>query len=827
MSTTKITSLPVLPTANISANGAQTIFVVVDTSSGTPTTKQMSLQSLDSFVDNVGPIALAHATGAFNQANTANITGVAAFSQANAANSLAQTAYVLAITANNMAFGAYGTANTNATNISTLDTKSNTIWAQANTTANSVVSTDANVANTLVVAQAAFDAANNEVVGAAAFAKANSANVLAQQAYDAANTNGATFNSYAANTANIAWLTANAAFVQANAANSLAANAVAKTGSTMTGDLNIQSANLTITSAFGGVGGTANIAGKLTVGTPGFTVLPNLIAQFTYSTSTYSQVNQENTNGLGSGDFVVTADNGDDGNNYIDMGMAGQSYNDAAFPAYLPNDGWLIVQGKEGQGFGGNLLLGTSATNTDIVILQGGTSFDEEVARFVHGEGLVLKYNTQSTSNSTGSLVVQGGIGANGNIYADAIYAGGTNLNTRIQTVYDYANTVYDYANTISVSLNNQFITNASNTANAASAHANGAYDTANTTLSTSALAFNTANAAQVTGTAAFVQANTAFDKANAANVLAQQAYNSSNTNFSSVSNIATPAFAHANGAFDKANSANTLAQAAYDQANTAVSGYNQANTATTIAQGAFDFANTVNTYAYSAYSVANTNASTISTVSAKTNSAFDVANTALATAANALTIDNQANGAYTHANSAYNQANTATTLAGNAFDRGNTAWTQANTATTTGQAAFDKANTALANTSGTFNGNLNVTGAITIGNVVRMEYAPTASPATFTANTGGVDFVVKSNTAQWFFANTGSLTFPDNTIQTTAYNKTNSIVLVASAPSTNKGATGDKRGYVYLGNTAYYYCTADYDGTTNVWSKIDSSDAW
>lgn len=782
MSTTKITDLPVLTTP--SANGANTVFVVVDKSSGTFTTKQLTLGNLDISLDNVAPVAWAHANAAYdkansanvvaqagwNQANTATTTGQAAFDKANSANVIAQAGWDKGNSSTTLAQAAYDQANTANSAVYSVDytTISTTAGVYGNATHVAVVTLAANgrvssIANTAITgfanatfAQAAFDKANTESIGAAAFDKANSANVLAQQAYDAANTNGATFNSYAANTANAAWLTANAAFVQANAANALAANAVAITGGTMSGDLRLEAANLVL-STTGSGGGSANVQGKLTVGVSGYTILPNLIAQFTYTTSSYSQINQQNLNGLGSGDIVVTAENGDDGNNYIDMGMAGSSYADATFPAYLPNDGWLIVQGKEGQGYGGNLLLGTSATNTDIVMLQGGTSFDEEVARFVHGEGLVLKYNTQSTSNSTGSLVVQGGIGANGNIYADAVYSGGTNILTKAQAAFDYANT-------IATTINNTFITESRNTANAAYATANGAYTTANSALATSALSYTVSNTAQVTANAGFVQANAAFDKANSANVLAQQAYDSSNTNFSSVSNIATPAFAHANGAFDKANSANTLAQAAYDAANTNGSGYNQANTATTIAQGAFDFANTVNTYAYSAYATANTNASTISSVSTRTNSAFDVANTALQTAAVALNVDNQANGAFDRANTAYDQANTATTLAGNAFTRGNTAWDQANTGTTLAQNAYDSSNTVL-----------------TLANT--------------TANT--------------------------------VANLANAIIYVGTAPANTKGTTGDTVGMVYLANNYFYYCTANYDGTTNVWSRIASSDAW
>jgi hypothetical protein len=31
----------------------------------------------------------------------------------------------------------------------------------------------------------------------------------------------------------------------------------------------------------------------------------------------------------------------------------------------------------------------------------------------------------------------------------------------------------------------------------------------------------------------------------------------------------------------------------------------------------------------------------------------------------------------------------------------------------------------------------------------------------------------------------------------------------------------------VFLGPTLFYYCTDDYDGTTNIWSRIVSTDVW
>jgi hypothetical protein len=103
MPSTKITALPALTTP--SSNAQNTVFVVVDLDTGTPTTKKLSLQNLDLFVDNVGSVAFAQANAAFTQANTANVTANAAFAQANAAFVQANSAFV-------QANGAYTQANT-------------------------------------------------------------------------------------------------------------------------------------------------------------------------------------------------------------------------------------------------------------------------------------------------------------------------------------------------------------------------------------------------------------------------------------------------------------------------------------------------------------------------------------------------------------------------------------------------------------------------------------------------------------------------------------------------------------------------------------------
>ena len=88
---------------------------------------------------------------------------------------------------------------------------------------------------------------------------------------------------------------------------------------------------------------------------------------------------------------------------------------------------------------------------------------------------------------------------------------------------------------------------------------------------------------------------------------------------------------------------------------------------------------------------------------------------------------------------------------------------TNITTANNAAWAAFTKANNALANTTGTFAGNLNVDGFITL-NTAGGIYQETASPSIMTANTTGIFKIVTNRTIDpytWTFAQNGNTTFP------------------------------------------------------------------
>jgi len=156
---------------------------------------------------------------AFNKANTSNTLTQAAFDKANTSNTLAQAAFDKANTggsgtssgyfpnsvifanttgylSNVSSFQFYSSNNTLRTTSLTLanggagqitfaDGTTQTT-AAAGTGVDQTARTTANTANTL--AQGAYDKANSEIIGTAAFSKANVANTLAQTGFDKANT---------------------------------------------------------------------------------------------------------------------------------------------------------------------------------------------------------------------------------------------------------------------------------------------------------------------------------------------------------------------------------------------------------------------------------------------------------------------------------------------------------------------------------------------------------------------------------------------------------------------------------------------------------------
>ena len=165
-----------------------------------------------------------------------------------------------------------------------------------------------------------------------------------------------------------------------------------------------------------GVDIPTNITGKITLTTlaaglysnnnlvvgNNFTVLPNVVGQFTGNSTSYIQVNLENQTSSGSGDFVVTANDGTDTDHFIDMGINGSTYSDPAFSATKARDGYLYIA-SSGAGKG-NLVIGTTNSTGKVNFVVGGME-TSNIVGYIDVNGI--------WSNSINSVVTANAASAN------------------------------------------------------------------------------------------------------------------------------------------------------------------------------------------------------------------------------------------------------------------------------------------------------------------------------------------------------------------------------------------------------------------------------
>ncbi len=100
--------------------------------------------------------------------------------------------------------------------------------------------------------------------------------------------------------------------------------------------------------------------------------------------SRYYQLNLQNLDALGSGDIVVTSDDGTDGSNYVSLGVNGSQFNDPFYPGTYPHDAYVFVTG-------GNLSL---YSNTGNVRITSGNLLVPQIT-LTTGNVIYLEHNTR------------------------------------------------------------------------------------------------------------------------------------------------------------------------------------------------------------------------------------------------------------------------------------------------------------------------------------------------------------------------------------------------------------------------------------------------
>jgi len=339
----------------------------------------------------------------------------------------------------------------------------------------------------------------------------------------------------------------------------------------------------------------------------------------------------------------------------------------------------------------------------------------------------------------------------------------------------NYSNSAFQTANSAGVYANAAFAQANSGSGGASGSYANSAYLQANSAYLSQNSTGNYANSAYGIANSAFTAANTANTNAISAGSYANSAFALANSVAAGsvdswARNATNAASSYANSGFVQANTSNTNAISAGSYANSA---YAFANTINTYSYGVNDLQNTnitsASSYANGAFLTANASANyitlgTANSAASYANAAFQAANSAgvYANAAFAQANSGSGGASGSYANSAYQAANSAGVYANAAFAAANSgsgadSWARsaANSASSYANSAYTKANNALANTTGTFAGDLTVS-----GNLVANTITSTGTLGTIS----GVN-VIYSNT---FLAN-GGIIFSDGSTQNTA----------------------------------------------------------
>jgi hypothetical protein len=213
-------------------------------------------------------------------------------------------------------------------------------------------------------------------------------------------------------------LTSNAAS-QATTLTTLLSNAVAQQSSleTLVGNAASQATTLNSKANISGASFTGNVTvpyliannqvhinDHLLVGTEHDQGTPFLNPAALFFGNTYSSVSDkyfqlilQNSDPNGSGDIVVTADDGNDGSNYITMGINGSTYSDPSFPSgpgNNPHDGYLYMTGGNLVVAGGSDLFVASGTTANLHLIGGASS-----------NAIIVSDNTNGSWNIGGNLV--------------------------------------------------------------------------------------------------------------------------------------------------------------------------------------------------------------------------------------------------------------------------------------------------------------------------------------------------------------------------------------------------------------------------------------
>lgn len=152
---------------------------------------------------------------------------------------------------------------------------------------------------------------------------------------------------------------------------------------------------------------------------------PTLIATANVNNWTQVSVQNFNTGANASADFIAYPDNTqlDDATGFIDVGITGSNYNQAAYSVTGPNDGYVFASARANSALGGSLVLATDSTGTknDIKFFVGGFTYNTNTPHAILvGAGAGLGNFGINNATPTSKLSVGGDGWFSGNVVVNS-----------------------------------------------------------------------------------------------------------------------------------------------------------------------------------------------------------------------------------------------------------------------------------------------------------------------------------------------------------------------------------------------------------------------
>ena len=394
--------------------------------------KSNGITFADNTLQNTAAAPYAYTNASFRTANSAGLYANGAFVQSNGAFIQANASFNTANSASSNTVVLFGIELTQNTNITSAANYANGAFAEANAAYQSQNTTGSYANSAYVTANGSFIQANlayTEANSAAIYA--NGAFIQANAAYQSQNTTGSYANS-AFVAANSAGVYANGAFVQANLTYTQSNSA----------SIYANSAFLQANAAYLSQNTTGSYANSAYVAANNAGVYANAAFAVANSAGVYAN-----------GAFITANSAGVYANgSFIQANLAYTEANSAAIyanGAFIQANGAFTVANNAlsntsllfGIDTTQNASITAVTTNATAAFIQANAAFIQSNASFtvannaLANTGSLITFNglsqvlypntTPSTSNTTGSLVVSGGVGVAGNVYANAVYTNG------------------------------------------------------------------------------------------------------------------------------------------------------------------------------------------------------------------------------------------------------------------------------------------------------------------------------------------------------------------------------------------------------------------